>query len=131
VHFIIIKPVFSDHLFYVTLFQCFPGRSHKTGLTCTKWPPVLCDHISMFPWKVTQDRLDLYLVTTCLMWPYFNVPLESHTRQAWPVFSDHLSYVTLFQCSPGRSNKTGLTACSNEFSNYSFWTENVNKLRMI
>ena len=28
-----IKPVFSDHLPYVTLFQCSLRRSHKTGLT--------------------------------------------------------------------------------------------------
>jgi hypothetical protein len=34
---------------------------------------------------------------------YFNVPLEGHIRQAKDVFSDHLSYVTLFQCSIGRS----------------------------
>ena len=33
VHFILIKPVFSDHLSYVTLFQCSLGRSHKTRLT--------------------------------------------------------------------------------------------------
>jgi hypothetical protein len=32
-HFILIKPVFSDHLCYVTLFQCSLGKSHKTGLT--------------------------------------------------------------------------------------------------
>jgi hypothetical protein len=32
-HFILIKPVFSDHLSYVTLFQCSLERSHKTGLT--------------------------------------------------------------------------------------------------
>ena len=32
-HFILIKPVFSDHLSYVTLFQSSQGRSHKTGLT--------------------------------------------------------------------------------------------------
>ena len=30
---ILIKPVFSDHLSYVTLFQCYLGRSHETGLT--------------------------------------------------------------------------------------------------
>ena len=29
----LIKPVFSDHLSYVTLFQCFLERSHKTALT--------------------------------------------------------------------------------------------------
>ena len=27
------KPVFSNHLSYVTLFQCYIGRSHKTGFT--------------------------------------------------------------------------------------------------
>ena len=32
-HFILIKPVLSVHLSYVTLFQCSLGRSHKTGLT--------------------------------------------------------------------------------------------------
>jgi hypothetical protein len=30
-----------------------------------------------------------------------------------PVFSDHLSYVTLFQHSLGRSHKTGLTVLGN------------------
>jgi hypothetical protein len=29
----LINPVFSDHLSYVTLFQCTLGRSHKTRLT--------------------------------------------------------------------------------------------------
>jgi hypothetical protein len=28
-----IKPLFSDRLSYVTLFQCSLGRSHKTGFT--------------------------------------------------------------------------------------------------
>ena len=32
-HFILVKPVFSDHLSYVTIFQCSIGGSHKTGLT--------------------------------------------------------------------------------------------------
>jgi hypothetical protein len=32
VHYILIKPVLSDHLSYVTLFQCSLGRLHKTGL---------------------------------------------------------------------------------------------------
>ena len=31
-HFILIKPVFRDHMSYVTLFQCSLWRSHKTGL---------------------------------------------------------------------------------------------------
>ena len=29
----LIKPVFSDHLSYVTLFQCSFGKSHKISLT--------------------------------------------------------------------------------------------------
>ena len=33
VHFISIKRVLSDHLSYVTIFNCSLGRSHKTGLT--------------------------------------------------------------------------------------------------
>jgi len=33
VHFILIKPVLSDHLSYVTLCQCSIGMSHKTGFT--------------------------------------------------------------------------------------------------
>jgi hypothetical protein len=33
VHFILINPVFSDHLSYMTLFQSSHGRSHKTGLS--------------------------------------------------------------------------------------------------
>jgi hypothetical protein len=33
VHSISIKPVLSDHLSYVTIFHCSPGKSHKTGLT--------------------------------------------------------------------------------------------------
>jgi len=28
-------------------------------------------------------KKNLYIVTTCLIWPYFNVPLEGHTRQVW------------------------------------------------
>jgi len=32
VHFILSKPVLSDHLPYVTIFHCFLGKSHKTGL---------------------------------------------------------------------------------------------------
>jgi hypothetical protein len=33
---ILIKPVFSYHLSYVTLFKCPLGRSHNTGLTIHK-----------------------------------------------------------------------------------------------
>jgi hypothetical protein len=33
VHFISIEFVLSDHLSYVTIFDCSHGRSHKTGLT--------------------------------------------------------------------------------------------------
>jgi len=32
------KLVFSEHLFYVNLFQCFFGRSHKTSLTAFGLP---------------------------------------------------------------------------------------------
>ena len=32
-HFILNKPVYSDHLSYVTIFQCSLWRSHKAGLT--------------------------------------------------------------------------------------------------
>ena len=35
-NFISIKPILSDHLFYVTIFHCSLGRSHKTGLTVIK-----------------------------------------------------------------------------------------------
>ena len=79
-HFISNKSVLSDHLSYVTIFHCSLGRSHV--------PSVLCDHISLFPWKVT--------CTICLMWPYFTVPLEGHMY--------HLSFVTIFHCSLGRSH---------------------------
>jgi hypothetical protein len=58
-----------------------------------------------FKWNI-EIGLQMYLVTTCLMSPYFNVPLEGHIRQAKDVFSDHLSDATLFQCSIGRSHKT-------------------------
>jgi hypothetical protein len=38
VHLILIKPVVSNHLSYVTIFQCTLGRSHKTGLTVDDSP---------------------------------------------------------------------------------------------
>ena len=37
VHFILIKPVLSNHLSYLTLFLCSLGRSHKTGLTVLQY----------------------------------------------------------------------------------------------
>ena len=45
-HFILIKPVFSDHLSYMTLFQSSQGRSHKTDLTAELFTgkPVFLDH---------------------------------------------------------------------------------------
>jgi hypothetical protein len=47
VHFIlrVIKPVFSDRLSYVTLFQCSLGRPHKTGFTAHFFfsPPPIID----------------------------------------------------------------------------------------
>jgi hypothetical protein len=42
------------------------------------------------------------------MWPYFNVPVEGHTRQDW-LYNALVTNVTLFQSSHGRSYKTGLT----------------------
>jgi hypothetical protein len=32
-HFILLKPVFGNHLSYVTILQSSIGRSHKTDLT--------------------------------------------------------------------------------------------------
>ena len=48
VHCILTKPVFSDHLCYVTIFQCSLGKSHKTGLSVFfifsvfLWCPIIC-----------------------------------------------------------------------------------------
>jgi hypothetical protein len=39
----------------------------------------------------------------------FLFPFTVHFISIKPVLSDHLSYVTIFHCSLGRSQKTGLT----------------------
>ena len=122
------KPVLSNHLSFMTLFQC-----SLEGQTCIKQPPIFCDpSISMFPWRakpVSSNHLsfmtlfqcslggpNLYQATTYLLWPHFNVPVEGQTCikqppifcdpsismfpwRAKPVLSNHLSFVTLFQCS--------------------------------
>ena len=58
-----------------------------------------------------------------------------------PVFSDHLSYVTIFQSSPERSHKTGLTYLKkltfigrisiNAFKNIRFSTTNIHVVTCI
>ena len=43
-HFILATPVLSNHLSYVSLFQCSLERSHKSGLTVhwnLSWEPIL------------------------------------------------------------------------------------------
>ena len=36
-----------------------------------------------FSFTVHFILVDLYLVTACLMWPYFNTPLKGHIRHIW------------------------------------------------
>ena len=92
-HFILIKSVFNDHLFCMTLFQCALGRSHKTGLAvCFRyeillinfalksmsnsngyaWPsqPIIF-FISQMPivnWSITRHTRELY--TCCFLLPF-------------------------------------------------------------
>jgi hypothetical protein len=40
VHFMPIKPLLSDHLFYLNLYPCSLGRSHKTDLTVIDHLPI-------------------------------------------------------------------------------------------
>jgi hypothetical protein len=42
---------------------------------------------------------------------------------------DHLSYVTIFQCSLGRSHKTGLTVIAVEYNSYSEECVKIGKIR--
>ena len=51
----------------------------------------------------------LYQAITCIVWPYIKCSFTVHLTLIKPVFSDLLSYVTLFKCSVGRSHTTGLT----------------------
>ena len=41
----------------------------------------MCEHNLNFPSQCILYFFNLYLVTTCLMWPYLNVPQEGHIRQ--------------------------------------------------
>jgi hypothetical protein len=43
----------ANNLYYVTLILIAFHSVFYIYLTCIKRPPVLCDHISLFPWKVT------------------------------------------------------------------------------
>jgi hypothetical protein len=43
------------------------------------------------------------------MWPQFLFPFTVHFISIQLVLSKHLSYVTIFHCSLGKSHKTGLT----------------------
>ena len=71
-YFILIKPVSSEHLSYVTLFWMFSLNVTQT--------PVLCDLILNVLFECHTN--------TCLMWPYFECSLWMSHK--------HLSYVTLF-----------------------------------
>ena len=51
----------------------------------------------------------LCLAITCSMWPSFLFPFTVHFISINPVLSNHLSYVTIFYCSLGRSHQTDLT----------------------
>ena len=54
---------------------------------------------------------------TCIMWLSYQFPFTVHFILIKPVLSNHLSYVTLFQRSFGRSHLTTLTLVSaNNFS---------------
>jgi hypothetical protein len=46
---------------YFVLFDLnlyFPSSAFHIICTGIAWPRVLCDHIWLFPWKVTKDRFD-------------------------------------------------------------------------
>ena len=43
----------------------------------------MCDFNSNLQSQCISYQLILYLVTTCYMWPYFNVPLHAQIRQVW------------------------------------------------
>ena len=69
---------------------------------------------------------------TCIVWSWFSFPVAVHFISIKPVLSDHLSYVTIFHCSRGRSYKTGLTVLvhttsSNWYKVYTSFWEMCNK----
>jgi len=49
VHLILIKPVLSDPVLCVTVFQCSHGRSHKTGLMVFVWNCKLAILLCLWP----------------------------------------------------------------------------------
>ena len=53
-------------------------------MTCNKQLLPLCNLNFNFPSQCISYYLNLYLVTTSLIWPYFNVLFEGHIRQVWP-----------------------------------------------
>ena len=59
-HCILTKPVFSDHLCYVTIFQCSLGKSHKTGLNVFLILYVFC---------VVSHYLSLFVLSFVLWCP--------------------------------------------------------------
>lgn len=116
-HFIIIEPVYSDHMFYVTLFQYSLGRSHKTGFPVNHF--IITIEIHMYP----LYQLNLFFVATCIRWLYINIPLGVRIRHILRyimsllklkyllyqlnLFSVTTYFVTLFQYSLKMSHKTG------------------------
>jgi len=46
-------PLLSNNLSYVTLIFISCCIAFHINLSWIKWPPVLCDHVSMFPWTDT------------------------------------------------------------------------------
>ena len=68
-HFISIKPVLSDHLYYVTIFDCSLGRSHKTVLTV------------FLLWKfcLQTNQFDFIWMST-LQWLYSTTLYSNHVN---------------------------------------------------
>ena len=70
--------------------------------TCfSEWPPLFSNYLYYmymtlifiyFPLQWISYKLNLYLATTCPMWPYFTVPLEGHIRQVWLYFNTDFTY---------------------------------------
>jgi hypothetical protein len=93
-----------------------PDEDYSRNVLC-----VICLLVRMFlcMW-CTNKNVDavqtcfsdhLYQTTSCIMWPYILFPFTVHFISIKPVLSNHLSYVTIFHCSLGRSHKTGLRTC--------------------
>ena len=75
------SPLLSNNLYYVTVILISFHSAFYINITCIKWPPVLCDPFSMFPWKVTLDRFDC--VRVFLLWQYTimqNILHQGHVK---------------------------------------------------